>query len=172
MYQLTETGMAEDDFDRAIEFVIGPSFAATWAQMKSDYVDGCKDIPLDTILSSVGVKVSLKETLPTEHAETAKQLLGIRTTAQQGWIKLTHVLDAGLAQQAGLAAGDYLASINGERTTPGRLDHLLTQLIQKLSRGQAVKVAAYRHDSEFVAMFQARSDIASNQPKQYSISIK
>lgn len=172
MYQLTETGMAEDDFDRAIEFVIDPSFAATWAQMKSDYVDGCKDIPLDTILSSVGVKVSLKETLPTEHAETAKQLLGIRTTAQQGWIKLTHVLDGGLAQQTGLAAGDYLASINGERTTPGRLDHLLTQLIQKLSRGQAVKVVAYRHDSEFVAMFQARSDIASSQPKQYSISIK
>jgi predicted metalloprotease with PDZ domain len=172
MYQLTETGMAEDDFDRAIEFVIGPSFAATWVQMKSDYVDGVKDIPLDSLLTSVGVKVSLKETLPTEHAETAKQLLGIRTTAQQGWIKLTHVLDGGLAQQASLAAGDYISSINSERVTPGRLDHLLTQLVQKLSRGQTVKALAYRHEQEFAATFQARSDLTSGQPKQYSITVK
>jgi predicted metalloprotease with PDZ domain len=172
MYQLTETGMAEDDFDRAIEFVIDPSFATTWVQMKADYVDGCKDIPLDTTLPSVGVKVSLKEILPTEHAETARQLLGIRTTAQQGWIKLTHVLDGGLAQQAGLAAGDYLASINSERATPSRSDHLLTQFVQKLSRGQPVKVMAYRHDSEFVAMFQARPEMTSCQPKQYTLSVK
>ncbi len=172
MYQLTETGMAEDDFDRAIEFVIDPSFATTWAQMKSDYVDGVKDIPLDSLLSSVGVKVNLKETLPTEHAETAKQLLGIRATAQHGWIKLTHVLDGGLAQQAGLAAGDYISSINSERVTPGRLDHLLTQLVQKLSRGQAVKSVAYRHEQEFVVTFQARSNLTSGQPKQYSITVK
>lgn len=172
MYQLTEAGMAEDDFDRAIEFVIGPSFTKTWMQMKSDYVDGVKDIPLDNLLSSVGLKVALKESLPSEHPETAKQLLGIRVTTQQGWVKLTHVLDGGLAQQAGLAAGDYISSINGERTTSGRLDHLLTQLVQKLSRGQAVKVVAYRHEQEFVVTFQARSDIAACQPKQYTISVK
>jgi predicted metalloprotease with PDZ domain len=171
MYQLTETGMAEDDFDRAIEFVISPSFAATWVQMKADYVDGVKDIPLDSILSLVGVKVSLKEALPTEHAETAKQLLGIRTTAQQGWVKLTHVLDGGLAQQAGLAAGDCIASINSERVTPSRLDHLLTQLMQKLYRGQTVKALAYRHEQEFDAIFQARSGITSCQPKQYTLSV-
>ncbi|MFM9114472.1 MAG: PDZ domain-containing protein, partial [Polynucleobacter victoriensis] len=114
----------------------------------------------------------LKESLPSEHPETAKQLLGIRVTTQQGWVKLTHVLDGGLAQQAGLAAGDYISSINGERTTSGRLDHLLTQLVQKLSRGQAVKVVAYRHEQEFIATFQARLDIAACQPKQYTISVK
>ncbi|MFM8152250.1 MAG: hypothetical protein ACKN8Y_02660, partial [Polynucleobacter victoriensis] len=81
-------------------------------------------------------------------------------------------LDGGLAQQAGLAASDYISSINGERTTSGRLDHLLTQLVQKLSRGQAVKVVAYRHEQEFVVAFQARSDIAACQPKQYTISVK
>ncbi|MFM6923615.1 MAG: M61 family peptidase, partial [Polynucleobacter victoriensis] len=100
MYQLTEAGMAEDDFDRAIEFVIGPSFTKTWMQMKSDYVDGVKDIHLDSLLSSVGLKVALKESLPSEHPENAKQLLGIRVATQQGWVKLTHVLDGGLAQRA------------------------------------------------------------------------
>ena len=172
MYQLTEAGMAEDDFDRAIEFVIGPSFIKTWMQMKFDYVDGVKDIPLDSLLTSVGLKVALKESLPSEHPETAKQLLGIRVTTQQGWVKLTHVLDGGLAQRAGLAAGDYISSINGERATSGRLDHLLTQLVQKLSRGQAVKVVSYRHEQEFVATFNATSNTAACQPKQYTISVK
>ena len=171
MYQLTEAGMAEDDFDRAIEFVIGPAFKKTWMQMKSDYVDGVKDIPLDRLLPSVGVKVSLKEVLPTEHAETAKQLLGIRTTGHQGWVKLTHVLDGGLAQYAGLAAGDYISSINQQRVTPHRLDQLLTQLVQKLSRGQTGKLVAYRHDQELALQIQASSDMMECQPKQYSLSV-
>jgi predicted metalloprotease with PDZ domain len=174
MYQLTETGMAEDDFDRAIEFVIGSGFMGIWTQIKRDHIDGIGDLPLEILLPKVGVKVQLKKALATESAEVAKQLLGIRTTVNNGWVKLSHVLDGGLAQEAGLSAGDHLASINGERVTPGRLEELLLPLIQKLARAQAVKVLVYRHDKELALTMhpaKTKESILASQPKQYSLSV-
>ncbi len=174
MYQLTEIGMAEDDFDHAIEFVIGSGFKATWQQIKRDHIDGVHDLPLETLLQKVGVKVQLKKTLATESPEVAKQLLGIRTTVNNGWVRLTHVLDGGLAQEAGLSAGDHLASINGERVTPARLEELLLALIQKLCRGQVVKCLIYRHDKELVLSIQSaktKENVLAAKPKQYALSV-
>lgn len=174
MYQLTETGMAEDDFDRAIEFVIGSGFKATWQQIKRDHIDGVHDLPLDSLLQKVGVKVELKKALATESAEVAKQLLGIRTTVNNGWVKLSHVLDDGLAQAAGLSAGDHLGSINGERVTPARLDDLLLSLVQKLCQGQAVKMLVYRHDKELaLTIHPAKSQemLLASKPKQYALLV-
>jgi predicted metalloprotease with PDZ domain len=174
MYQLTEIGMAEDDFDHAIEFVIGSGFKATWQQIKRDHIDGVHDLPLETLLQKVGVKVQLKKTLATESAEVAKQLLGIRTSMNNGWVRLTHVLDGGLAQEAGLSAGDHLASISGERVTPSRLEELLLALIQKLCRGQVVKFLVYRHDKELVLSIQSsktKENVLAAKPKQYTLSV-
>jgi predicted metalloprotease with PDZ domain len=174
MYQLTEIGMAEDDFDHAIEFVIGSGFKATWQQIKRDHIDGVHDLPLETLLQKVGVKVQLKKALATESPEIAKQLLGIRTSMNNGWVRLTHVLDGGLAQEAGLSAGDYLASINGERVTPGRLEELLLPLIQKLCRGQVVKFLVYRHDKELALSIQSpktKENVLAAKPKQYTLSV-
>jgi predicted metalloprotease with PDZ domain len=174
MYQLTETGMAEDDFDRAIEFVIGSGFMNVWAQIKRDHIDGVNDLPLETLFPKVGVKVQLKKAPATESAEVAKQLLGIRTTVNNGWVKLSHVLDGGIAQQTGLSAGDHLASINGERVTPGRLEELLLLLVQKLARAQAVKVLVYRHEKELALTIHAaktKESMLASKPKQYSLSV-
>lgn len=174
MYQLTEIGMAEDDFDHAIEFVIGSGFKATWQQIKRDHIDGVHDLPLETLLQKVGVKVQLKKALATESPEVAKQLLGIRTTVNNGWVRLTHVLDGGLAQEAGLSAGDHLASISGERVTPSRLEELLLALIQKLCRGQVVKFLVYRHDKELVLSIQSpktKENVLAAKPKQYTLSV-
>jgi predicted metalloprotease with PDZ domain len=174
MYQLTEIGMAEDDFDHAVEFVIGSGFKATWQQIKRDYIDGVHDLPLDTLLQKVGVKVELKKALATESAEVAKQLLGVRTTANNGWVRLSHVLDGGLAQEAGLSAGDHLASISGERATPGRLEELLLAWIQKLARAQAVKLLVYRHDKELALTMRpakTKESMLAFQPKQYTLSV-
>ena len=174
MYQLTEIGMAEDDFDRAIEFVIGSGFKGVWAQIKRDHIDGVDDFPFETLLPKVGVKVELKKTPATESAEVAKQLLGVRTTVNNGWVRLSHVLDGGLAQEAGLSAGDHLASISGERVTPGRLEELLLAWIQKLARAQAVKVLVYRHDKELALTMRpakTKENMLASQPKQYTLSV-
>jgi predicted metalloprotease with PDZ domain len=171
MYQLTQQGMAENDFDSAIEFIIGPSFQDIWKSFKADYIEGTVDLPLMKLLTAAKIKVTPKIKKASENAESAKQLLGIRTAVVNGWVKLTHVLDGGLAQKAGLSAGDYLGSIQQERVTPARLDPLLMQLIQELENSKKVSILAYRHEREFFV------DLSSNaremiilQPQQFTLA--
>ena len=172
MYQLTQQGMAENDFDSAIEFIIGPSFQDIWKSFKADYIEGTVDLPLMKLLTSAKIKVTPKTKKATENAETAKQLLGIRTSVANGWVKLTHVLDGGLAQKAGLSAGDYLGSIQQERITPARLDHLLVQLIQELENNKKVSILAYRHEREFsVALSSTVKEMINLQPQQFTLAI-
>jgi predicted metalloprotease with PDZ domain len=70
--------------------------------------------------------------------------LGIRHTDSQGWLKVTHILDGGAAQAAGLAPGDLLASINGQRVTSARWDKLLSSLTEN----ESATVLFYRDDLE------------------------
>lgn len=171
MYQLTQQGMAENDFDSAIEFIIGPSFQTIWKSFKSDYIEGTKDLPLMKLLTSANIQVTSKVKKASDHAESAKQLLGIRTSVNNGWIKLTHVLDGGLAQRAGLSAGDYLSGIGQERVTPARLDQLLMQLILDLENAKKISILAYRHETEFSTTLSSNAkEIASLQPQQFSLA--
>jgi predicted metalloprotease with PDZ domain len=172
MYQLTQEGMAENDFDSAIEFIIGPSFQNTWKSFKSDYIEGTKDLPLMKLLSSAKIKVTSKIKKASDSPESAKQLLGIRTTVNNGWIKLTHVLDGGLAQTAGLSAGDYLASIQQERVTASRFDQLLTLLMLEIVNGKNVKILAFRHETAFtVNLSSSPKEMLSRQPEQFSLTV-
>jgi predicted metalloprotease with PDZ domain len=171
MYQLTQQGMAENDFDSAIEFILGTSFLPTWKSFKADYIEGTVDLPLMKLLTAAKIKVTPKTKKASENAESAKQLLGIRTSVVNGWVKLTHVLDGGLAQKAGLSAGDYLGSIQQERVTPAKLDHLLMQLIQELENSKKVSILAYRHEREFFGeLFSNAKEMISLQPQQFTLA--
>jgi predicted metalloprotease with PDZ domain len=171
MYQMTQQGMSENDFDSAIEFIIGPSFQNIWKSFKNDYIEGTLDLPLMKLLTSVKIKVAPKTKKASENAESAKQLLGIRTAVVNGWVRLTHVLDGGLAQKAGLSAGDYLAGIQQERVTPARQDQLLVQLIQDLENSKEMSITAYRHETEFsVALSSNAKEMRSLQPQQFTLA--
>ncbi len=170
MYQLTQEGLGEEDIDRAIEFILGQPFQKIWRQFRKDYIDGTKDLPLKELLSKVNVTITEKELLPTDHADAAKQLLGIRTATINGWVKLSHVLTGGLAQDAGLAAGDILSSIDRERVTPSRVDQLLTHLIQKLTREEHVDIDAFRHEASFTATIRAKHFKNATAVVQYTLA--
>jgi predicted metalloprotease with PDZ domain len=167
MYQLTELGMSEYDFDRAIEFILGPSFQGAWKTFKENYIFGTRDLPLKELLSSANVRVIDKALNPAEDADAAKQLLGIRNMAVNGWIKLTHVFDGAYAYQAGLSAGDFISSIDGERVTPSRWDGLLLNLIRKLNCQEEVSITAYRHETQFHVVITPSPNI--QKPEQYSL---
>lgn len=170
MHQLTQEGMGEEDFDRAIEFILGKSFEKTWHHFRKNYIDGTKDLPLQALLSKAHITVAAKQTLATEHADASKQVLGIRTSTVNGWVKLSHVLTAGPIQQAGLAAGDMLSSVDGERVTPSRVDQLLIHLMQKLSRGEDVSVEAFRHELAFRATIRAKYLKTASCIEQYTLT--
>ena len=137
----TLDGISEDGLDAVILVLLGPEFTKRWGEFKADYIFGCKDIPLEQWFDPHFVKVTPK---PLSSIEKIKLLLGLRFVDSKGWLKITHVLDGGAAQLAGIAPGDLLASINGQRICNERWDAVLGTL--KL--GQRICFRFYRQDVE------------------------
>jgi len=81
------------------------------------WVDGVRELPLQDLLQSFGVEWQVRPA-------TLAQRLGVRLneSALTG-IKVTHVLRGGVAQQAGLAAGDEIIGLGAWRLR--RLDDAL-----------------------------------------------
>ena len=149
---VTLEGIAENGLDDLMIEAIGPDFSKTWAEMKSRYIFGTEDIPIQKWITSK--LVSVKPKTPSK-LEKIKLQLGMRHTDANGWLKVTHVLDGGAAQLAGLAPGDILASINGQRITGSRLDKILGGLTED----ENILFCFYRDDLE-------HERIASLSPRQ------
>lgn len=157
---VTVHGIAEDGLDALILQLLGNDFTQIWHDMKSRYIFGTEDIPLQKWLNSKVVSVKPK---PQTKLEKVKSQLGMRHTDASGWLKVTHILDGGAAQKAGLAAGDLLASINGQRVTSARWDKVLGGL----SENQNIGISFYRDDMEHERVLVLQ---ASQLPTQYELS--
>jgi predicted metalloprotease with PDZ domain len=157
---VTLEGIAEEGLDELIHQLLGKGFSKTWGGFKSRYIFGVEDIPIQKWLDSKTILVKQKTH---SKLEKIKLQLGLRHTEVSGWLKVTHVLDGGAAQLAGLAAGDLLASINGERITAARWDKILSSL----STGQSIQVCFCRDDLEHECMTVLEDDQI---PAQYTIT--
>ena len=155
-------GIAEDGLDDLIFELLGNGFSKTWAEIKARYIFGVEDIPLQKWIGSklISVKAKSLSTL-----EKIKLQFGMRHTDANGWLKVTHVLDDGLAQAAGLAAGDLLASIDGQRITSARWDRVLGSL----SENAHTRITFYRDDLEHERMVTLKS---AQIPAQYDLTPK
>ena len=142
---ITLDGIAEDGLDELILKLLGKGFSKTWNEFRSRYIFGTEDIPIQKWVDSKAIAVKKK---PHPKLEQIKLQLGLRHAEVGGWLKVTHVLDGGAAQLAGLATGDLLASINGERITAARWDKVLSSLIS----GQVIQICFYRDDLEHECM--------------------
>jgi predicted metalloprotease with PDZ domain len=69
--------------------------------------------------------------------------LGARTRAEGKDLVVTHVLDGGAAQAAGLAAGDAIVAIDGTRPGSGGLDAML----DRRRPGDQVVLHLFRRDA-------------------------
>jgi predicted metalloprotease with PDZ domain len=156
---VTLDGIFEDGLDNLVHELLGSDFSKTWADIKSRYIFGTEDIPLQKWVSSKSILVKQKTQ---SKLEKIKLQLGMRHTDVNGWLKVTHVLDGGAAQLAGLAPGDLVASINGQRVTSGRLDKILSSLTE----GQSIHFCFYRDDLEHERMANFH---ASQLPMQYAL---
>jgi predicted metalloprotease with PDZ domain len=142
----TQEGLLEDGFDRIVLAAIGPDFKNPWLQFKARYIEGTHDLPLVQWLTAQGIVVTEKKMSLLEHM---KLQWAMRYSDQNGWVKITHVLDGGIAQRAGLAPGDLIASINDQRITPSRLDAVFAQL----QMGMTACLRFYRQDCEHESQF-------------------
>ena len=159
---ITLDGMTEDGLDDLISELLGTGFSKTWNEMKARYIFGVEDIPLQRWIGSnlIAVKTKSQSTL-----EKLKLQFGMRHIDAQGWLKVTHVLDNGVAQAAGLAAGDLLASIDGQRVTSARWDRVLGSLSENLH----TRITFYRDDLEHERIVSMQS---AQMPMQYELTPK
>lgn len=156
---VTLDGIAEDGLDDLMFKLLGKEFSKTWNEFKSHYIFGAQDIPIQKWIDPKMISVKQKTH---SKLEKIKLQLGLRHSDSNGWLKVTHVLDGGAGQLAGLAPGDLLASINGERITTARWDKVLSSLVT----GQVIQICFYRNDLEHECMTVLEDDQI---PIQYTL---
>ena len=155
------SGINQYSLDLAISQIMGIAFNKVWHNFKKNYINGTQDLPLQQWLTQInGLSVSVKTN---NFVEDLKLSLGVRYSDSHGWLKLTHVLDGGLAQQAGLAPNDLISSMNGQRVNSSRLDTILASL--KHCKG--LRIHFFRQDKEFSATIALKL----NSPVQYEIKV-
>ena len=115
------------------------------------------ELPLKQWLATVGLEMQLRpaeasrrQGRQTDASSRCAQLaarvaLGARTAEDTAGVRLTHVLDGGAAQAAGLCAGDVLVAIGGLRTSARNLDKRLAQY----RAGARTSVHGFRRDELF-----------------------
>jgi predicted metalloprotease with PDZ domain len=148
-YGRSGLGVPEDGVERTAEEASGLKLGPLFDQ----WLRSTDELPLAPLLATVGVDLELRPAegpsdrggRPAAKSDAAlaeRVSLGARTVAEGPDVKLTHVLDGGAAQRAGLAAGDVIAALDGLRVTPKTLEACLA----RLRPGDRVRTHVFRRD--------------------------
>ncbi len=140
-------GVPEDGVEQVAEQVTGLKLRRFFDAA----VHGTDELPLTRLLKYVGIDLHLRAAESTaDRGGKAKKAtgagrrvdLGIRTRASGNEVKISHVLDGGSAQRAGLSAGDVIVAVDELRVTDGNLEKLLS----RHRAGEHVRLHAFRRD--------------------------
>lgn len=148
-YGRTGEGVPEDGVERAAEEVAGAKLGRFFAQA----VHGTEDLPLARLLRTVGIRMTLRRAESAGDAggraagkpgaaAAARATLGVRTAPEGPDVRITHVLDGGPAQAAGVSAGDVLVALDGLRVSAKTLDARL----ERLRAGARARLHLFRRD--------------------------
>jgi predicted metalloprotease with PDZ domain len=142
----TGIGVEEDRIERLVQEASGLDLGDFFART----VYGTEDPPLRELLFEVGVELRMRAARDSKDlgsvveafgTEERKKVLGVRL--QEGPEALiSHVLDEGAAQSAGLAAGDTIIAVDGIKATGSNLG----TLIDGVPTGQVSCIHLFRRD--------------------------
>jgi len=144
---MTGVGVEEDGIESLAEEVTGLKLRRVF----DEWLRSTRELPLQTLLAKRGVDMVLRpaESSSDKGGRTASAktagglaLLGVGARANAEDAVLTHVLEGGAAQQAGLAAGDAIVAVDGLRPGRGGLEAVLT----KRRPGERIAIHAFRRD--------------------------
>jgi len=147
-YGKPDIGVPEDGIERLASELAGTDLSDFFAR----YVHGTDELPLDDWLASVGVGIQRrpagdaidqgKSSKTPPEAVEAKPVLGARWMVENGFARLSHVLDGGAAQAAGLSAGDRLIALDGIQLPADKV----AQRIAQLPSGRTFSLHVFRRD--------------------------
>ena len=150
-------GLTENGLDKVLNKCLGSSFSPLWLAFKSAYIDGTQDVDVIQLMQSVGISLSLKNV---SEAERIQQSLGLRTLTQDGFIRVTHVLEGYLGQLAGLCPNDLIIALNDEKVSSANWTQLLTRYASKKT-----SLTVFRTDLLKKLILQLPSRTALSDPK-------
>ncbi len=148
-YGKTGLGVPEDGMEKLAERVAGVRLRAFFDKaLRSTH-----DLPVKSLLATVGVGMQLRSAqssadkggkAPSAAAAkfAGRVSLGVRTAEDPAGARLTHVLDAGAAQAAGLSAGDVIVAIDGLKVGAKNFE----QRLAGYRPGNVVTLNAFRRD--------------------------
>jgi len=140
-------GVDEDGIERLTEEVTGLKLRKHFGE----WLRSTRELPLRALLATHGVDMQLRsaESSSDKGGKRAGSknisglaMLGIRAKTEGGDTSVTHVLEGGAAQEAGIAAGDVVVAVEGLRPGQAGLDGALA----KRSAGERVTIHAFRRD--------------------------
>ena len=139
-----ESGMPEDGFETVCSELAGVAMDDFFKA----YVHGTEDPPLEELLQSVGVDLSLRQ--PAQLADkggkpSEKKLpieFGAKVADKNGRTVIQSVANGGAAELAGLAPDDNLIAVEGLRVTASSLERRL----RDFAVGDAVELSYFRDD--------------------------
>ena len=148
-YGKTGLGVPEDGIEKLATQVSGVNLRAFFDRA----LRSTQDLPVKQLLAGVGIAMQLRpaqssadkggKTAATADANPSGRVsLGVRATEDPAGARLTHVLDAGAAQAAGLSAGDVIVAIDGLRVSAKNLDRRLA----RYKPGNVAVLHAFRRD--------------------------
>lgn len=138
-------GVGEQEWEQIAQEVAGVDLGDFFEQG----LRSTKELPLAELLAQFGVETQLRVAAGSgdkggwvDNPPKPGLTLGIRTGAENGYLKVTHVLSQSAAEKAGLAAGDVLLALDDLRVTPGNFE---TQL-SRCSAGKKRHLHFFRRD--------------------------
>jgi predicted metalloprotease with PDZ domain len=148
-YGQTGMGVPED----GVETLAAEMSGASLRRFFDRALRATDELPLKRLLANLGIALTLRpaESMsdaggkpsslpPAKMAESVT--LGVRTAEDLAGARLTHVLDGGAAQAAGLAGGDVVVAIDGLKVSARNLEKRLTAF----KPGEMVALHAFRRD--------------------------
>ncbi|WP_085317860.1 M61 family metallopeptidase [Derxia lacustris] len=124
------SGLGEDEFAAVVLAATGIDVAEAVAA----FAYGSADLPLDELLVSAGVQLTVKP--------ASAAALGIKTRAAGADCVIATAYRGGAAMTAGLSAGDVLVALDGRRVGHANLGTLLADY----RVGDRVEITAFRRD--------------------------
>ena len=146
-YGLTGTGVEEDGIERLAEEVTGLQLRRTF----DEWLRSARELPLERLLAGHGVEMMVRPAesssdrggrAAASNTNGGLAMLGVQVRSDGNETVLTHAFDGGAAREAGLAAGDAIAAVDGLRPGRGGLDASLAMR----RAGETVKIHAFRRD--------------------------
>lgn len=119
--------------------------------------EGTGEIGLVPLFRAFGIKAEVQK-------PAAGAALGIKTRTEDGWVRVSQVLDGGAGQAAGVSAGDLLVALDGLRLAPGQLDKLLA----RYRPGDRAELHVFRRDELQVLPV----TLAREPAVQYKVSVE